>query len=156
MFYVSYFYQLRFFPQNLIPVSTAVWDPRWFSPAQYKDWLPPHERYPIFAGSHGVVYGVRCPALSPMGIEHGMECVVCDHNNSKTCLFLKSYYKHLESLDFESTVRRIEDNCKRIRKDADIALIVHEAPTNPCSERVMLQKWFKVHGRELPEWHPNS
>ena len=28
--YISYFYNIRFFPKNLIPISTAMWDPKWY------------------------------------------------------------------------------------------------------------------------------
>ena len=35
-------------------------------------------------------------------------------------------------------------------------LLVHEAPTNPCSERVMLQKWLKENDFGGKEWEKTS
>lgn len=29
-FYTSYFYKLRFFTPNMLPFSTAKWDPKWY------------------------------------------------------------------------------------------------------------------------------
>ena len=29
-FYISYFYQIRNMKHNTLPVSTAMWDPKWF------------------------------------------------------------------------------------------------------------------------------
>ena len=34
----------------------------------------------------------------------------------------------------------------------DFALIVYESPTNPCSERVILQQWLHDNGIECEEW----
>ena len=52
----SYCYQIRYFKPNMLPISTAVWDPRWFHTGknigEYKD-------------SHGVWNGIRMPILSP-------------------------------------------------------------------------------------------
>ena len=31
------------------------------------------------------------------------------------------------------------------------ALIVHEAPNNPCSERTIIQQWFADHGYPIQE-----
>ena len=28
--YISYFYQIRFFKKNMIPISTALYDPKWY------------------------------------------------------------------------------------------------------------------------------
>jgi len=36
--------------------------------------------------------------------------------------------------------------------DVDFALLVYETPQNPCSERVVIQQWFKDHGMEIKEW----
>ena len=55
--YISYFYNVRFFPTNLIPVSTAVWDPKWYHNFKTNDF--------IFKDKRGVVNGIRVEVLSP-------------------------------------------------------------------------------------------
>ena len=40
--------------------------------------------------------------------------------------------------------------------EPEIMLIVHEAPDNPCSERVPLQEYFKEHGINVEEYEKTS
>ena len=60
----SYFYQIRFFKPNMIPVSTAMWDPKWFH--NFKN------QYHVFKDRNGVYNGLRYPALSPKGECEGL------------------------------------------------------------------------------------
>lgn len=55
--YTSYFYQIRFFAPNIVPVSTAVWDPKWYHNFAGQD--------NVFLDKRGVVNGLRAPALAP-------------------------------------------------------------------------------------------
>ena len=50
-FYTSYFYQVRFFTPNMIPISTAKWDPKWFHDFQ-------DNKY-VFLDKRGVCNGLR-------------------------------------------------------------------------------------------------
>ena len=54
--YVSYFYNIRFFPENLLPVSTAAWDPKWFH-----NFGKPNV---VFKDKRNVVNGVRMEEFS--------------------------------------------------------------------------------------------
>ena len=38
---------------------------------------------------------------------------------------------------------------------ANFAFIVFEPPTRECSERIVIQSWFRDNGIEIEEWHPN-
>ena len=77
----SYFYQIRFFTRNMIPVSTAIWDPKWFHTGnnigEYRD-------------KNGVWNGIRMPILSPLKIapDTCSQCVVKDPSD---CKFQNSY-----------------------------------------------------------------
>lgn len=143
-FYVSYFYNIRFFPKNLIPVSTAVYDPKWYHMNQ--------DNSTIYVDKRGVINGVRCKGLSPYKVNS--PCKDCDKRGAVegTCSFLKEYKAYLDSLDFSAVKNVLEHETAKLRKDCDICLIVHEAPDNPCSERLPLMQWFKENGIELEEW----
>lgn len=84
--YTSYFYQIRFFAPNIVPVSTAVWDPKWYHNFAGQD--------NVFLDKRGVVNGLRAPALAPGSQLEGScagkdgTAVGCTHNPS-TCAFLR-------------------------------------------------------------------
>lgn len=143
-FYISYFYNIRFFPENLVPVSTAKWDPTWYHDSKGNN----H----IYLDKRRVINGVRCNGLSPYKINN-VSCNSCDKTKYETCSFLKDYKKYLDSLDFNIVKSVLEHEISKLKKDADICLIVHEAPSNPCSERGALVQWFKENGVILEEWH---
>lgn len=150
-FYTSYFYQLRFFAPNMIPLSTACGDPQWFHNGMGKDYT--------FFDKNGVINGLRAEMLHPddscAGLCGGMACPKIPQD----CSFLKVYNKQLKQVDFIDFLER----CNRISQvikagnnyagEPIIVLMVHEAWYNPCSERVVLQNWMKSHGincEELP------
>ncbi len=62
------------------------------------------------------------------------------------------------SMNFSETVAKLERGAQRVARDygitgnLDVALLFHEATNNPCSERVMVQQWFKENGYEIHEW----
>ena len=57
----SYFYQIRFMKQNYIPLSTAIWDPKWFHQNKGQDFQ--------FKDKNGVWNGLRAEIFMP-----GKEC----------------------------------------------------------------------------------
>ena len=148
--YTSYFYQIRFFPPNLVPLSTAIFDPKWF-----------HENLPQshqFKDKRGVLNGLRIEPFVP-----GPECHnLCRgsegcYENPESCRFLLTYLAQLNKLDFSSIMERFESlaaaiSSKEKLEDVSFALIVHEAPSKNCSERVMIQRWFAEHGYPITEW----
>ena len=148
---ISYFYKIRFFKPYMIPFSTAISDPKWYHQSKGLDY--------VFKDKNNVYNGIRATPLAPIMTFDG-QCVGvknCNYSPEK-CLFLANYYKQLKSLDFSSIVKRIEElsfKVKQIEKfeEEPIAvLIVYETPLNPCSERVMLRKWFEDNNRELKEF----
>ena len=55
--YTSYFYQVRFMKPYHIPLSTAVWDPKWFHANRGQDYH--------FKDKNGVYNGLRAPVFAP-------------------------------------------------------------------------------------------
>lgn len=149
----SYFYKVRFFAPFHIAFSTALWDPQWFH--DFKG--PSH----IFIDKRGVVNGLRVPPLSP-------KCDACLHcdkmplikgeSKNGTCPFLSAYSEQLAALPNEKIINRFITISNEIKEELkfveepQIILLVHEAPTNPCSERVALQKWLQGLGIESYEF----
>lgn len=150
--YTSYFYQIRFFPQYLVPLSTAVYDPRWFFNFQ--------KQGTVWKDKNGVYNGLRAEVFAPgplcEGLCRGPE--TCVTGSPQTCLFLKAYKFQLDQLDFQDVLNRCERMGKYIQSlekfshDPEIALILHEAPQNPCSERGAIQNWFVEHNYPITEW----
>lgn len=141
--YTSYFAQLRKFPPNLVGLSTAHWNPKW---------------RPMGKDKRGVIC-LDCPPFKP-GIEcDGLCNGKCEPKHPEDCAFLKAYKAQLDKLN----LIRIQDNLGRLAieiaqnegfKDIDFAFLVYETPTNPCSERVAIQQYFKEHGINIEEWQP--
>lgn len=137
--YTSYFYQIRNFIPNMIPVSTALSDPVWYRPPQGKEY---------YIDKRGVVNGLR---YEPIIVQGSCGGCPCDRKDPASCSFLASYRAELDKIDFDKMLKGFQFCLNKFNANA-IALIVHEAPTNPCSERKMLQQYFQSHGIQCTEW----
>lgn len=149
-FYISYFYQLRFFPVDVLPISTCMWDPKWFHNNLSQD--------NTFIDSRGVVNGVRLDELTPKEI-HEIGQIYChkDCDEDIPCVFMKAYYDYLCSLNFESIVKKCVNlyekyGFKTNEDTAQIILLVNEPSHVKCAERPCLIKWFKQNGYLVEEW----
>lgn len=148
----SYFYQVRFMKPNMIPLSTAKWDPKWFH--QNKG------QFFQFKDKNGVWNGLRAepfvPGESCDGLCRGLD--YCSNGNPDKCDFLKAYRKQLDKLNFEEIITRFKNLSETIRRDEGftqepvLILLVHEAYTNPCSERWVIQDWFKDNNYPIHEF----
>lgn len=149
MYYISYFYNIRFFPTNLIPLSTAAWDPKWFHDFKGKDHT--------FVDKRGIINGLRIEQLSPEGIYDATEdCKKgCEHKPD-SCAFLKKYRAMLDNISFKGFITYLNLIAGKLGPDAEVCLIVYEKPDNPCSERQPLKQWFKDNGMELVEWESHD
>jgi hypothetical protein len=140
----SYFYMIRNFTPNIIPVSTAMSDPTWYRPPKGKEY---------YIDKRGVVCGLR---YEPLIVQRygGYECpgpeqcwyagaeLIDPQGKSVPCPTMQEYEQLLYSfVDKEKTLWAFEHCCNKFNADT-IALIVYEAPTNPCSERWALQRFF--------------
>jgi hypothetical protein len=150
--YTSYFYQVRFFPPNLIPISTAAWDPKWFHDGKGHSFQ--------FKDKRGVINGIRADIFAP-GPDLGGYCSKSCGQVPPTCDFLLRYRAQLEQLDFRTIWQKFERLAQAIQsreglENVNFALLLHEAPDNPCSERVAIQQWFNSHGYQVQEWSKPS
>lgn len=138
--WTSYFYMVRFFRPRHIVLSTALSDPKWFH--AFKG------RRHVFVDKNGVLNGLRAESLHPGaacdGLCSGRPCEL----KPDSCGFLAAYRKQIFSLDkaaLENSFRLLGERVKvrlGFAEDPEIVLLVHEAPTNPCSERSVLQEFF--------------
>lgn len=153
-FYISYFYQVRFFNKNCIPISTAAWDPKWFHAFQGSAHT--------FFDKNGVLNGVRSSLLQLPTSWWNKLNQQCEKNcpyKPFECEFMEAYLNYLRTLDFKTITNNMkaygtlyakENNLKE--EDIKIILLVHEAPSRNCAERPCLRKWFEENGILLPEW----
>lgn len=135
----SYFYQIRNFKPYQIPLSTAISDPAWYH-SKTGDY---------YVDKNGVINGLRIGMLQPQRslgyLCGGKNCM----QKSDSCEFLRAYYDQLCLLDFKKLMYLLEQtadvvqNFLKFGEEPEIILIVHEAPTNPCSERKVIQQYFK-------------
>ena len=150
----SYFYQIRNMSNNMIPLSTAKFDPTWFHQGTYDLSIQ-------FKDKNGVWNGLRAEPFVPgeecTGLCFGSE--YCDPPNPDKCDFLRIYKQQLDRLDFNEIWNRFERLSNEIQKlegfleEPVCILLFHEAYWNPCSERWMVIKWFQEHGYDIKEFN---
>jgi len=136
----SYFYQIRNFTPNMVPVSTAISDPAWYRP-------PINEKY--YIDKRGIVCGLRYEPLIVQ--KYGTHTCPCkERSDACICPTMIEYRNLLFSLvDKEKTLKAFEYYLNKFNADT-IVLIVYEAPTNLCSERAALQEFFNCKELEYP------
>lgn len=138
--YTSYFYQIRNFKKNMIPVSTAISDPAWYRPPQGQEY---------YIDKRGIVCGLR---YEPLIVQReGTHTCPCDAKNLEpACPTMLEYKNLLYSLvDKEKTLKAFEYCLNKFNADT-IVLIVYEVPNNPCSERQALQEFFNCEELKYP------
>ena len=136
----SYFYQIRNFTPNIIPVSTALSDPAWYRPPKGKEY---------YIDKRGIICGLR---YEPLIVQrYGEHTCPCETKNlAPACPTMIEYEQLLFSLvDKEKTLKAFEYCANKFKADT-IALIVYETPNNLCSERKALQKFFNCKELRYP------
>lgn len=149
---ISYFYQVRFFKTYMIPVSTAVWDPKWYHDGR-------SDQNYVFTDRRGVINGLRISPLMP-----GRECAhlcrgleSCEVKDPSECLFIKSYSHQLDDIRFDDFMSQLDANITiicgmlNLKEEPVVVFLVHEAPDNSCSERIPLINWFNRNGVHVQE-----
>lgn len=150
--YTSYFYQIRHFKKNMVPISTAKWDPAWFN-----DWMG--HGY-VFKDKRGIYNGIRAECFSFDDSEYEVKCgdrCLLTPKDPDKCDFLRRLRKQYDKLNFDDIMNRCERLAKYIQDKEEMAIlpslifIFYETPKNLCSERGVLQSWFKDNGYNLEE-----
>ena len=145
----SYFYQIRNFKQNMIPVSTAMSDPAWYKPPLGKEY---------YIDKRGIVCGLR---YEPLIVQPHSPLIPCpceyQGKGNPYCSFMQEYRRALyEEVDKQKTLKAFEYCANKFKKELHfqeepiIVLIVYEAPSNPCSERFALQEYFDCEELKYP------
>lgn len=133
-----------------IPLSTAVWDPKWFHQFHGQDY--------IFKDKNGVYNGLRAepfvPQIHGTAACNGQPC----NKQPSSCAFLHQYLAQLNQLDLNDILQRCQTLGTKIQlleqfdEEPQYIFLVHEAPTNLCSERGVIQKWFAQYDIDVQEW----
>lgn len=151
--YTSYFYQVRHFSPTDIPLSTAVWDPRWYHNFKTQDYL--------FLDKNGVLNGARYERFVPDSTCRDLCRGVsnCSANgDSSSCEFLKAYRRQLSALPFSTVMTSLQQitlafgEQLQLNREPSLIFLVHEAPINQCSERTIIKRWFEDNGHPINEW----
>ncbi len=147
----SYFYQIRFFKPYMIPLSTAVWDPKWYH--EFKD------QSHAFLDRNGVLNGLRFEDFAPgptcQDLCRGPE--TCLTKDPYTCAFLQAYKKQIENISKDLIEFKIKNICDVVNDKLELyrypmpVLILHETPQKLCSERMMLHEVLRSKGFEISE-----
>ncbi len=155
--YISYFYQIRNFNKYMIPLSTAMFDPKWYHDNKDSNHL--------FWDKNGVINGLRCYQFIFNKDKYQGWCSDdCEYRGKGNCPYLNAYYKMLGMIDwgslmefFKSAITYVANHNSDLENidKYNICLIVHEATNAVCSERSELIKWFKEQGVDLIEWNKN-
>ena len=143
----SYFYQIRYFTPNLIPVSVCLSDPIWYRPPEGQEY---------YVDKRGIICGLHYEPLIVQ--KYGTKaclgeraiCPFVHYQPYYYCEMLQEYRQLLETVDFNKMIKAFEYCLNKFNKDT-IVLMVYEAPNNLCSERKYLQEYFNKHGIECKE-----
>lgn len=145
--YTSYFYQIRNFKQDMIPVSTAMYDPEWYKPPEGKQY---------YLDKRGIICGLRYEPLIVQKYNtkrcYGNE-ILCPYGlqtKDYICEVMQEYRALLETIDFNQMIAAFKFCLNKFNKDT-IVLMVYETPDNLCSERRYLQEYFNNHGVDCKE-----
>lgn len=140
-FATSYFYQIRHFSPNMIPISTAIYPPKWYGNGFWRD-------------ARGIVNGLSCKELAPGPLCEGLCHGNCIPTDSEYCSFLATYELQLSKVEFAPIYERAVKTANFAGvslDDAIIVFIVYESPKNVCSERRFIQNWVRSNGYECNE-----
>lgn len=138
----SYFYQIRHFSPNMIPVSLCLFDPTWYHKNKGQNY--------IYVDKRRVVNGLRFEyMIIQKNVVHQCPCQI---EEPTECKFLKDYYEELNKLDFDYIKTQLQNLAEyekqrlKIQEEPIIVFIFYEAWYNPCSERKVVQRYFLEHG----------
>lgn len=150
--YTSYFYQLRFFPPYLVPISTARTDPAWYHDNRGEQHM--------FLDKNGVLNGLRAGMFAPEPSVSRFCSPVCSENGQREiCSFKRAYEEQLQKIN-HNEIRKLLEYIETLAPQLglptnhplEFAFVVHEAPTNYCSERSILQKFLRQIDIGVTEW----
>ena len=123
MIYTSYFAKLKALPVTVIPVAICGKAPEWYNGLQYKKLAPKYDFFMEWKRNHDNDYYIRC-------------------FNEQV----------LNKLDANTIVRELTELTNTTNKDADIALLCYEKPTDFC-HRHLVSEWLNHNVISCKEWN---
>lgn len=149
-FYISYFYHVRHFPSDMLPISINSGEPNWYH--DFKD------RKHCFKDKRGVWNGGYIEELSSsnLDISDPEICKNCQRIKlaGGNCPFMQAFRQKLDKLDFNRTINKLEATAKHF-DCSSICFVVYEKPDVKCGERWPFVEWFKDHGIAIEEFSTN-
>lgn len=158
--YTSYFYQVRFFTPNMLPLSTAQWNPKWFNDFQGQS----HK----FIDHNGVYNGFKAEELVLSEeywnklVATGKQCGKNCGQEAPNCAFMSIYREYLNTLDCHKTIDKYmkialaAQKCLKFKEEPVLVFMVHEKADCPCAERPVIQEWLRANGYEVEEWRKSD
>lgn len=150
--YTSYFAQIRNMPSTMLPMSTAMFPPKWFVEPKPEYWRNSsyYNGHRIYTDGKGRINGMVFDELVP---KSACECP-CSLRMPANCAFLRTYRRQLDAIDVEA----FKAKCKAVAEqfNKNICILFFEKPDNACSERVVFKQWCKDNCIEVEEFDKNN
>ena len=157
---ISYFYQIRNFTPNMLPISTAMYPPKWFVKEGTKYWVDNNNVVNGASIDEFIfpkhLFNEEIDDVDKCSNECGFYPV--SEDPYKWCPFMKIYYNYLHSQNlidiltrYEHFVEHMFNKILNIGVDT-IVFIVHEPPERYCGERPVLKRYFEENSIELEEF----
>lgn len=133
MIYTTYFAKLRSLPKNVIPVSIALYPPKWYAGLQYKALAPKASTLKYWKESNDPV---MCKQVQ-YKVEYSQ--LVLGFTDCKDVLKELGMLIGLEEEDWYK------------RTDINIVLVCFEKKGEFCHRHIAAD-WFRINGIEVEEW----
>lgn len=158
--YISSFYNVRFFTENIIAISTA-------GSYGWPYWLFKSDNQQLgscYINKNNVLIGLKAEQLSYKEEEFERLTEQCQKDcpykyKVPNCQFMINYYNQLSKIDFDEFLKYLTYVAKNVKDlthykgDPIIVLLVYESSKCVCAERPCLQRWFKDNNYILNEWN---
>ena len=105
--YTSYWYNVRFFPHNLICLSTVVWKPK----------------YPVKDSTGQSPIIIDCEPFKPGKSCEGLCDGKCIPKHSYDCAFLKNYREQLKQISGEEFLNHVKDDMTITIKEGGVVVV---------------------------------
>ena len=159
-FATSYFYKIRFFKKNMIPLSICMYDPKWYKDGKDKN----GQRYGLRCNGHSSAQPNKnlLPFLVPQEYHSDTDCECCNNKGNIHCDYLNRYRNQLhkyidgnEELLLSQILNEIKinypdltssygeaDNGSSSSNNLVVVFVGFETSSVSCSERFVLSEYI--------------
>lgn len=161
MFYTASFNQIRYMNKYILPMSINFGEPSWYHDGKDRNYC--------FFDKRGVYNGLVAWPLTmneetsrkieANNVKCKKDCSFDTHN----CLAKLLFFLQLKNTSIDkimSYIEVIKENYGKLTRikdyeKIDICFVVYEQPTNLCSEREVIKRYFESNGIIIKEWTPD-